>query len=123
MFQVRRDTFRDFTLAIACGCGSAFFVGTDLRYQGNWLQIIVGERTGRDALDVFKAALSTFLGFNVGMLILMMIFPLGSLWVDAAVGAERQNVDDDGLDVSAHRPHDGREAAQEKLGGYSILDA
>ena len=113
VFLLQRDTFRDFTLAIACGCGSGFFVGTDLRYEGNWLQIFVGERTGKDTLDVFKAALSTFLGFNVGMLFLIIGCPEGMLWAD-------QNMEKDANDPRERERLSIRE--QEKPGGYSILD-
>lgn len=112
VFQLPRDTLRDCTLAIACGCGSAFFIGTDMRYQGNWLQVFVGERTGKDTLDIFKAALSTFLGFNFGMFFLMLLVPEGLCWTD------------DEPMIEAHvklRDSAPTHAAQSTQDGYSIL--
>ena len=112
ILQLPRDTFRDCTLSIACGCGSAFFIGTDMRYQGNWLQVFVGERTGKDALDVFKAALSTFLGFNFGMIFLMLLVPEGLCWTDDEPAVE---------ECVKSRESAPRHAAQSTQEGYSIL--
>ena len=83
VFALPRETWKDFTLAIACGCGSGFFVGTDSRYPNNWMQPVVGERTGDNVLDVVKAGLSVFLGFLCAQLLFCMCVQYGSLWTDA----------------------------------------
>ena len=82
IFSIERATQKDFTLSLSCGLASGFFVGTDARYPNNWLQIIVGERNGHDALDIFKAGLSTFLGFSVSQIFLSAFVPKGRLWTD-----------------------------------------
>ena len=64
-----RKTMKDFSLAIACGTGSGCFVGTCSRYPNNWLQPVVGERTGMAGLDIFKAGLSVLIGFIFAQLI------------------------------------------------------
>ena len=82
VMNVPRATLKDFTLSVACGCGSGVFVGTDRRYPNNWLQGMVGERTGNEALDVFKAGLSVFIGFFVCQLFMSALLPLGVSWTD-----------------------------------------
>ena len=82
IFASERNTWKDFTLSVSCGCASGFFVGTDSRYPQNFLQPIVGERTGTDSFDVFKAGLSTCLGFLVSQLCLSLTVPDGLLWTD-----------------------------------------
>jgi hypothetical protein len=82
VFQLPRATFKDFTLSLACGCGSGVFVGTDRRYPENWLQGLVGERTGNSSLDVFKAGLSVFLGFLVAQIVLSLFLRQGYSWTD-----------------------------------------
>jgi len=67
---------------LACGCGSGVFVGTDRRYPENWLQGLVGERTGNSSLDVFKAGLSVFLGFLVAQIVLSLFLRQGYSWTD-----------------------------------------
>ena len=82
VMNLPRATLKDFTLSIACGCGSGVFVGTDRRYPNNWLQGMVGERTGNEALDVFKAGLSVFIGFLVCQLFMSALLPEGTMWTD-----------------------------------------
>ena len=77
-----RKTMKDFTLAIACGTGSGCFVGTCSRYPNNWLQPVVGERTGMAGLDIFKAGLSVLIGFIFAQLLLCLVVPYGSMWCD-----------------------------------------
>ena len=86
LVNLPRDTARDVTLAAACGTGAAFFVGTDLRYPDNWLQPVVGERTGVDTLDCVKAGLSVLLGFLAMQLPLILCVPNAWMWCDAADG-------------------------------------
>jgi len=57
------DFIIDGTLAIACGGGNGFFVGTDSRFSGNFLAVIVGERNGYFVEDSVLAGCSTCLGF------------------------------------------------------------
>lgn len=121
VFNLPRDVCRDFTLAIACGCASGFFVGTDLRYSGNWLQILVGERTGKDALDVFKAALSSFLGFNFGMGFLILIAPDGTCWTDKFDLVDGHRHGKEGADSSYVSDIDYIDNIDRDR-GYSILD-
>lgn len=77
-----RSTWKDFTLSIACGWGSGFFVGTDSRYPNNWLSPAVGQRTGDHQLDIFKAGLSVFIGFLCAQCVLVFVLQRGWLWTD-----------------------------------------
>ena len=88
-----RATLQDATLGLACGCASACFVGTDMRYAGNWLQGLVGERRGVDGLDCVKAGLSTALGFVAAHVVIVPLLPGGWCWSDpsgAATDSSRQ---------------------------------
>jgi hypothetical protein len=93
VINLPRNTWKDFTLSIACGCGSGFFVGTDARYPNNWLSPAVGQRTGQHPLDVFKAGLSVFLGFLCAQCLLVLVFRRGWLWTDEDVTENTKEVE------------------------------
>jgi hypothetical protein len=127
--EIRRDA----TLAVAVGWGGAFFVGTDSWYHGNWLQGLVGERSGKpgDAgMDILKAGLSSTLGFLFCQLVLNVLLPVGISWTDPprvpqtsnrdgfSAGSSRFSplgVGGAGLDRAPSRSHRGTGVSAESL--------
>ena len=73
---------RDVSLAVGVMGSAAFFVGTDMTYPNNWLEDIVGERDGTvTILNCLKAGFSTFLGFMVMSLVVLLLVPNKLLWM------------------------------------------
>ena len=73
---------RDVSLAVGVMGSAAFFVGTDMTYPNNWLVDIVGERDGTvTILNCLKAGFSTFLGFMVMSLVVLLLVPNNLLWM------------------------------------------
>lgn len=75
------DFAKDLTLSVAISGATAAFVGTDMAWHGNWLQVLVGERRGTSPLsDCLRAGSSEVIGFCAIQLILIAFVPSHLLW-------------------------------------------
>jgi len=82
--ETLRGIARDVSLAVGVMGAAAFFVGTDVQFPDNWLQDVVGERSGENiALDCLKSGFSTFLGFVCVSFVLVFLLPAPYLWTTA----------------------------------------
>jgi len=108
-----QGSWGDATLSWACGGASAFFVSTDRRYHGNWLQAVTGERTGESGVDVLRAGLSTMLGFLVVQVLLIVLVPTGFLWTENESNDEVEEVESVG---DQHQSNNLYSAAQGRPG-------
>ena len=82
--ETLRGVLRDVSLAVGVMGAAAFFVGTDVQFPDNWLQDVVGERSGNSIpLDCLKSGFSTFLGFVCVSFVLVFLLPAPYLWTTA----------------------------------------
>lgn len=78
--------FKDATLSVCVAGATAFFLGTDTAWPGNWLQGLVGERSGDSAtLKCLRAGLSTFIGFCACGGLLVVLVPTRLLWTSPQI--------------------------------------
>jgi hypothetical protein len=77
---------KDATLSVSVAGATAFFVGTDTAWHGNWLQGLVGQRTGDSAMfDCLHAGLSTCIGFCACGGLLIVFVPTHLLWTSPEI--------------------------------------
>ena len=93
---------KDATLSIAVAGAAAFFVGTDVAWHGNWLQGLVGERTGDSPIvDCLRAGLSTLVGFCALGGLLIVFVPTRLLWTTADQPQAQEHAPEPLLDAAA----------------------